>query len=220
MSDVPLVPGPLYGLRMWRVAGAPGHERLIGSHRTTPWPIGGALLAAECSAMPPHDPPGTTCVCGLHAWHPSRAAVRRVCGVRSEVPGILEASGAVEVHADGFRAERGRPYELVLLPNRNARQLERLAEAYDAELLCLDGPCALLAHCRERGLGLAESVVAELVGRESLAAHRRERRRRGVRTAVSLAGATLVLAGIAIVVDPGVEHGKVLKGRAGEIRVP
>ena len=220
MSDTPLVPGPIYGLRTWRVAGAPGHERLIGSQRTTPWPHGGALLEAECSATPPHAPPGTTCACGLHAWHPSRAAARRVCGVRSEVPGILEASGAVEVHADGFRAERGRPHALVLLPNRNPRRLERLAEAYDVELLRLDGPQALLAHCRDRGLGLSEGVVAELVGAESLAAVRRERRRRGVLAAVLLALAALTLGGIAIAVDPGAEHGKVLNGRTGEIRVP
>jgi hypothetical protein len=140
--------------------------------------------------------------------------------VRSEVPGILEASGAVEVHADGFRAERGRPHALVLLPNRSARRLERLAAAYDVELLRLDGPRELLDHCRERGLGLAESVVAELVGTERLAANRRQRRRRAVLTGVSLAAAALVLGGIAIAVDPGAEHGKVLKGRAGEIRVP
>jgi hypothetical protein len=220
MSDMPLVPGPIYGVRTWGVAGPPGDERLTGPYRTTTWPSGGAMLEAECSAAPPHAPPGTTCACGLHAWHPSRAAARRVCGVRSEVPGILEASGAVEVHADGFRAERGRPHALVLLPNGNPRRLERLAEAYDLELLRLDGPDALLAHCRDRGLGLAEGVVAELVGTENVAAGRRERRRRGLLTAVWAAVVVLVLAGIAVVVDPGVEHGKVLNGRTGEIRVP
>jgi hypothetical protein len=220
MSDFSLVPGPIYGLRTWRVVGAPGEERLLGSQRTTTWPVGGALLEAECSASPPHDPPGATCACGLHAWHPRRAAARRVCAVRSEVPGILEASGAVEVHADGFRAERGRPYALALLPGRNARQLERLAEAYDIELLHLHGPGELLACCRERGLGLAESVVTELVGAERLAANRRQRRRRGVLTAAAIAAVGLILAGGATAVDPGVEHGKVLHGRSGEIRVP
>jgi hypothetical protein len=143
-----------------------------------------------------------------------------VCGVRSEVPGILEAAGAVEVHADGFRAERGRPLALALLPNRNARQLERLAEAYGVELLQLDGPDDLLAHCRDRGLGLSEGVVAELVGSENLAADRRRRRRRGVLAAVWIVIVALLLAGIAAVVDPEVQHGKTLKGRAGEIRVP
>ena len=220
MSDTPLVPGPIYGLRTWGVAGPSGEERLIGSQRRAPWPEGGAWLEAECSATPPHAPPGTTCTCGIHAWHPSRAAARRVCGVRREVPGILEASGAVEVHADGFRAERGRPKALVLLPGRNPHLLVRLAETYDAELLRLDGPTALAAHCRERGLGLADDVVAELVGTEALAARRRERRRRGVLTAAVLAAAALILGGIAVAVDPGTEHGKVLNGRTGEIRVP
>jgi hypothetical protein len=219
MSDLSLVPGPIYGLRTWRVAGARGEERLIGSQRTTTWPVGRALLDAECSATPPHDPPGATCACGLHAWHPRRAAARRVCGVRSEVPGILEASGAVELHADGFRAERARPYALVLLPGRNARQLERLAEAYDVELLRLHGPSELLACCRERGLGLSESVVTDLLGAERLAATRRQSRRRRAIRAASIAAALLILTGVAIAIDPGVEHGKALSGRSGEIRV-
>jgi hypothetical protein len=220
VTNPPLVPGPIYGLRTWTVSGEPGHERLTGPHRTTPWPDGGALLDAECSVTPPHAPPNATCECGLHAWHPSRAAARRVCGVRREVPGILEASGAVELHPDGFRAERGRPHALVLLPGGNARRLERLAEAYGAELLRLDGPDALLAHCRDRGLGLNENVVAELVGTEPAAVRRRRRRRRGVLAAVGVAAVTVALAGIAVAVDPGTDHGKVVKGRGGEFTVP
>jgi hypothetical protein len=220
VSNAPLVPGPIYGLRTWTVSGEPGHERLTGPHRTTPWPDAGALLDAECSVTPAHAPPHATCECGLHAWHPSRAAARRVCGVRREVPGILEASGAVEVHADGFRSERGRPHALVLLPGGNARRLERLAQAYDAELLRLDGPDALLAHCRDRGLGLGEDVVAELVGPETSAVRRRRRRRRGVLAAVGVAAVAVALGGIAVAVDPGTDHGKVVKGRGGEFTVP
>jgi hypothetical protein len=220
VSDSPLVPGPVYGLRTWAVAGEPGHERLTGPHRATPWPTGGALLEATCSATPPHRPPGRECECGLHAWHPTLTAARRVCGIRREVPGILEASGAVEVHAEGFRAERGRPYALALLPNGNPRRLERLAETYGLGLLRLRRPDGLLTYCRERGLGLHEDVVAELLGIESLAALRRERRRRGAVTAALVAAVGLLLGGVAVAVDPGAEHGKVLKGRAGEIRVP
>jgi hypothetical protein len=220
VTNPPLVPGPIYGLRSWTVSGAPGHESLTGPHRTTPWPDGGALLEAECSASPPHAPPHATCECGLHAWHPSRAAARRVCGVRREVPGILEASGGVEVHADGFRAERGRPHALVLLPGGNARRLERLAETYDAELLRLDGPDALLAHCRDRGLGLREEVIAGLVDTEAVAAGRRRRRRLGVVAVVGAIAAAAALVGIVHAIDPGTEHGKVVKGRAGEVTVP
>ena len=136
------------------------------------------------------------------------------------MPGILEASGAVEVHADGFRAERGRLHALALLPNGNARRLERLAEAYELELLHLDGPDALLAHCRHQGLGLSEGVVAELVGADDLAADRRRRRRRGLLTAVWIVVVALLLGGIAVALHPEVQHGKTLHGRSGEIRVP
>jgi hypothetical protein len=220
VSHDPLVPGPVYGLRTWAVGGAPGHERLAGPHQNTPWPTGGALLEAECSTMPPHTPPGSTCTCGLHAWHPSRASARRVCSVRREVPGILEASGAVEVHADGFRAARGRPHALVLLPRGNARLLERLAEAYDVELLRLSGPAALLAYCREHGLGLGEDVIAGLVDTDAVAAGRRRRRRRGALAVVGAVAAAVALVGIVQAIDPGTEHGKVVKGRAGQVTVP
>ena len=220
MSDPPLVPGPIYGLRTWGVAGERGAEHLTGLHRDAPWPGGGELLEAECDVVPRHEPPGAECSCGLHAWHPTRASARRVCGLRGAVPGILEAAGAVEVHADGFRAARGRPHALVLLPRGNARLLERLAASYDAELLRLDGPDALLEHCRARGLGLAPGVVAELVGTERLAAGRRERRRRGILTAVGATIVALVVAGIAVAAHPHAQHGKVLNGRTGEIRVP
>jgi hypothetical protein len=220
MSDAPLVPGPIFGLRTWGVAGERGAEYLTGPKRDAPWPRGGGWLEADCEAEPRHAPPGADCECGLHAWHPRRAAARRVCGLRGTVPGILEAAGAVEVHADGFRAQRGRPSALVLLPRANARLLERLATAYDAELLRLDGPGALLEHCRAHDLGLSADVVAELVGAEALAEGRRRRRRRGVRAAVGAAIVAIVLAGIALAVDPRVEHGKTLYGRGGEFRVP
>ncbi|MGZ4269060.1 MAG: hypothetical protein ACXVFN_14265 [Solirubrobacteraceae bacterium] len=219
MSDAPLMLGPIYGLRSWGVVGAPGHERLVGPHRGTPWPSGGTLLEAECSAMPPHTPPGKGCWCGVHAWHPSRRAARRACSFRREVAGILEAWGAVEVHADGFRAERGRPHALVLLPRGNARRLERLAAVYDADLLRLDGPGALLAHCRERGLGLGEDVVAEFLGPEVVAGGRRERRRRGALTAVA-AAAVLALGGVDVIAGPGTQQGKVPHGRSGDVRTP
>ena len=50
------------------------------------------------------------CSCGIHAWHPRRASARRILRSRFDLPGIVEADGAVEVHEDGFRAQRARPY--------------------------------------------------------------------------------------------------------------
>jgi hypothetical protein len=163
VTEVPLVAGPIYGLRSWRVAGPRGSERLVAPHRGTRWPTGGELLAAECPAGLGHIPPEPGCGCGVHAWHPSLGTARRACGYRREVPGILEAWGAVELHADGFRAERGRPHALVLLPRGNAALLARLATTYNAQLLVLRGPRELAAYCVDQGLGMADGAVAGLL---------------------------------------------------------
>ena len=220
MSEPPLVPGPIYGLRTWGVAGERGEERLTGPQLHAPWPPGGAMLEATCDVRPRHEPPGPDCDCGLHAFHPRRATARRVCGMRGQVPGILEAAGAVEVHPDGFRAARGRPAALVLLPRGNAPLLERLAATYDAELLRLSGPGALLEHCRAHGLGLSERVVADLVGHDRMREGRAERRRRVRRFAAGWAVFLVLVAGYVVVANPHTQHGKVLHGRTGEVRVP
>jgi hypothetical protein len=41
-----------------------------------------------------------------------------------------------------------------------------------------------------------------------------------VLAAAVLAAAAVILGGAAVALDPGAEHGKVLNGRTGEIRVP
>ena len=161
--DVPLLTGPIYGLRSWRVVGARGDERLVAPHRGTPWAAGGELTQARCPSAPGHVPPEPGCRCGLHAWHPTPRAARRACGYRREIAGILEAWGTVELHADGFRAERGRPHALVLLPRGNPALLERLAAFYDARLLVLRGPRALGAYCQDQGLGMSASTVTGLL---------------------------------------------------------
>ncbi len=120
-------------------------------------------MEARCPVTPAHAPPEPGCGCGLHAWHPTRKTARRACGYRREIPGILEAWGAVELHADGFRAQRGRPFALVLLPRGNAALLERLAAAYDARLLALRGSRALAAYCRDQGFGMTDATVASLL---------------------------------------------------------
>ena len=163
VTEVPLVTGPIYGLRSWRVSGARGEERLVAPHQGTSWPVAGELLEARCPIAPEHEPPQPGCRCGLHAWHPTRAAARRACGYRREVPGIVEAWGAVELHAEGFRAQRGRPCALVLLPRGNPALLERLAAFYEARLLVLSGPRALAAYCHDEGFGMSGSTVAGLL---------------------------------------------------------
>jgi hypothetical protein len=190
VSDVALVPGPLYGLRTWRVVVDDGVERLAGPQRRTPWPPGRGWVQATCAEG--HVAPAPDCRCGIHAWHPRTATARRVLASRFDLPGIVEVDGAVEVHEDGFRAQRARPYAFVRLPGRNPHVIERLAATYGARILDLRRAEQLLAVCRERGLGLGEAVVEELLGAETLAEQRRARSRRR-RTDVLRAAAALAV---------------------------
>lgn len=220
MSDTPLVPTPLYGLRTWTVVGESGAERLAGPQQHASWPPGRVWLEARCTQSSAHRPPTHDCGCGVHAWHPSRRSARRVLASRREIPGIVEARGAIELHDDGFRAERARPYGLVLAPGRNARLVRRLAEAYGAQIVEVDGADALLAFCRAQGLGLDQSVVAQLLGAEKAEECRRARRQRAQADALRLAAAValavvLVVAGSHVATDPPGD--RVLHGRTGEI---
>ena len=220
MSDTPLVPTPLYGLRTWTVVGESGAERLAGPQQGATWPPAGAWLEATCARTPGHQAPMPGCGCGLHAWHPSRRSARRILAVRREIPGIVEVCGAIEVHDDGLRAQRARPYALVLAPGRNARLVRRLAEAYGTQVVEADGPDAVLAWCRAHGLGLEESVVAELLGPVEAEQRQRARRRKArvdaLRIAVAVGvAALLVVLGLHVATDPPGD--RVLHGRTGEI---
>jgi hypothetical protein len=192
VSSAPLVPGPLYGLRTWRVVIEDGRERLSAPQRGTPWTHGRGWGEAACGEG--HAAPAPDCRCGIHAWHPRRGSARRILRSRFDLPGIVEADGAVEVHEDGFRAQRARPYAFVRLPGRNPYAIERLAAAYGAEVIDLRRPEELLAVCRERHLGLQPPIVEQLIGPEVLAARHREQARRRRDDALRLAAALLVLA--------------------------
>jgi hypothetical protein len=212
VNDEPLISGPLYGLRTWRVVAEDGVERLAAPHRGTTWPTGGEWLEATCDR---HPAPAAGCDCGIHGLHPRRSSARRVLATRRDVAGIVEAEGAVEVYEDGFRAERGRPYGLVVVPGRNADQIGRLAKAYGVDVIEVSGADALLAWCAERGLGLSDRVVADLVE----PSEKRPRKSGALRFIAAVAvAALLVVAGIELIPEP--ESGKVLKGRSGEIRTP
>jgi hypothetical protein len=222
LDDTPLLPTPLYGLRTWSIVGDGGAERLAGPHRRTSWPADGAWLDATCALGSEHRPPGKGCNCGLHAWHPSRRSARRVLALRREVPGIVESQGAIEVHEDGFRAERARPCVLLLAPGRNARLVHRLAKAYGARVVEVDGAGAVLDFCRARGLGLDESGVVALLGPSTAEKIRRARRGQARADALRLAAAVavaalLVVAGLQFATDPPGE--RVLHGRTGEIHI-
>lgn len=221
-TDTPLLATPLYGLRTWSVVGDSGAERLAGPHRRTPWPADGAWLDATCDLGSEHQPPGKGCNCGLHAWHPSRRSARRVLSGRREVPGIAEVKGAIEVHAEGLRAEQARPSVFFLARGRNVHLLHRLAEAYGARVVEVDGAEAMLDFCRGHGLGLDEPSVVALLGPSTAEHLAHERRRRARADALRLAAAValaalLVAAGLQFATDPPGE--RVLHGRTGEVHI-
>jgi hypothetical protein len=223
VTDAPLIPASLYGLRTWRLTADGGGELLRASCQPTRWPADGAWLHAACAGPGGHAAPDPGCACGVHAWHPRRASARRVLASRFEVPGIVEAAGAIELQDDGFRAERARPYAFIVTPGRNAKLTSRLARRYGAEVVEVAGADALLAWCNERGLGLAEQTVDELLGPELARQRRRAQRRRrrrdvlGAACAVALSAALLggghLLAG-----GPPSKHG--VYGRTGWVTPP
>ena len=158
----PLVPSAVYGVRSWTVVGERGHERLAGPHRGTTWPTGGEWL--DATLRDGARAPAAGCHCGLHAWHPRRRWARRALAARGEVAGIVEARGTIELHHDGLRAQRARPYALVRTRRSNPALLDRLATAYGLPLVDARRPDDLVKWCEERGLGLSEEVVASLLG--------------------------------------------------------
>ena len=211
MNESPLVPSPVYGLRAWTVVGEAGSEQLAGPHRSVGWPLAGAWLESTCDRG--HASPAPGCSCGIHAWHPRRRWARRTTAARQAVPGIVEASGVVEVHADGFRAQRGRPYALVDT-GRHPALVHRLAAAYRVPVVEAGSPAAVVDWCRDRDLGLEEAVVAELLGAAA------RPRRRTVAGALRIAAAVavvglLLLAGLLATDPPG---DRPLNGRAGEVQ--
>ncbi len=201
--------------------GEQGSERLAAPQRGTPWPDAGEWLTARCGSDPDHHAPEAGCACGIHAWHPSRKAARKVLGMRWEVPGVVELAGAVEVHREGLRAERARPYALFVLPSANAARAERLAAAHRAQVVPVRGADEAAAWCRDRGLGLSPAEVERLLGPEALAKEQRARRHRRRVTGLKLGAITAVvaaaIAGGIVAFDPP-DHR--LFGRSGWVDPP
>jgi hypothetical protein len=222
VTDPPLIPGSVYGLRTWRIAYDDDGEYLTAIAKDVRWPDGGAWLEASCAEGHDHSAPAPDCTCGVHAWHPRESSARRVLAGRFEQPGIVEAAGAIELQHDGFRAERARPYAFVVTPSRNAHLAERLAHRYGARVARVKDAAGLLAWCRERGLGLDPATVDDLLGpdhaSERLQAEREHRQRTGLRVAAAVVvGAGLFAAGWAIASGPNAGP---IYGRTGRVHPP
>jgi hypothetical protein len=141
-----------------------------------------------------------------------------VLGRRDTIGGVVEAAGAVELHRDGFRAERARPRALLVAPRANAALVRRLSAAYGAEAVAVSGPRDVVAWCDARGYGLAPDVVDALLGPETVAEARRRTRSAWLRVAAALAVIAL-LVGIGAAATH-VQHGETVSGRTGEVQIP
>jgi len=175
-DETPLIAGRIHGIRVWSIEFRGGSAYLEGVTGHA-WTAAGEPTVARCnhgaSQRPRrgHRAPARGCGCGLYAVHPHAAGTAlgylRGGANLGAVAGIVEAWGRVEVHEDGFRAEYARPVAIALVgtPRRSdlGRTAARIARRYRAELIPVEDPGDLVAHCRERGLGLSKRVVGSLL---------------------------------------------------------
>ena len=186
-EQTPLLAGRLLGLRGWMIqSGAGGHPRLAAYWQQASWALGGRWTTARCLAdhHPPGEPtPAGSCSCGLYAYNVNRASAEEL---EAEywgrnalanphdpervqligVAGIIEAEGRIELHLDGFRAERARPHALIVgadWPAESRREVERLARACRAGVLELADSRELLEYCRAQGGALGPESVDALL---------------------------------------------------------
>lgn len=172
----PLVAGTIRGVRAWSllVDGAGSGDFLGAIGRDVVWPRG-RPMEARCvpgGEPPRHRAPQPGCTCGIYSHHPHRA-VEALVGYRDHdsVLGVVEVWGRIEVHEDGFRAQRARPLALIAdasSPAAYRRRVRRVAMGYGVEYVELDGRRAIAAHFLE----LEDAISAEAV--EDLLADERE----------------------------------------------
>ena len=183
--EPPLFTAPIHGVRTWDVLpDRDGTPLLCGWAVNQVWPPGepyrASCVATQFRRVParghvrqPHLAPHPDCSCGIYALHPARLDARRdLLGKLSRcensgVIGAIEAWGRIEVHASGFRAERARPIALYRCRTGHepsGREIERLAAAYGARIIELEGRHELPdAFAELQGLDrkLVRGLVAE-----------------------------------------------------------
>lgn len=125
MTSSPDLATPLLGFREWRISYR--DQLLYGAYyQHNVWEADGAATRAQCP-LHENQAPVPHCDCGLYAYHGSASLPYFYPwsvpldargwpideGVPRRVIGAVVASGRVEVHPSGFRAEYVRPVLLV-----------------------------------------------------------------------------------------------------------
>jgi hypothetical protein len=173
-NDPPLIAGVIHGVRVWRTRLDGRRPRLAAAAQGSAWVPGGLPTRAACLVGEGHPAPAGECACGLYALHPhtleTTASFFSFPGYHRGalwIAGLVEAWGRIEVHAEGFRAQYARPIALLAMGLPRHGEYHRLAAeaaaAYRVELLQLESPAQVAAHCREHDLGLSREVVRSLV---------------------------------------------------------
>lgn len=93
------------GFRRWRLS----DDRLVSIAAGEEWPVGD--VRAQCRLKHAHLAPARDCSCGLYALHQPPYAPSEIDG---HVWGVVAAWGQLQVHHDGFRAERMRALALIV----------------------------------------------------------------------------------------------------------
>ena len=145
-------PRRLHGLRRWQLYLEGSRWRLGSLNQPIIWAPGEAMEAAcihhDFMEDDPenHDPPGAGCRCGIYAFHPFGDAAEAfeedvdapepgyARAVGWTICGVLSAWGRIEVHQEGFRAQRAR-LEALSCPRtgrarRTTRRSKRSARLY------------------------------------------------------------------------------------------
>jgi hypothetical protein len=166
-EQLPLVAGPVYGIRSWRLAWRDDRPIMSGAFQDARWSPGTEPTRAYC-AVAHHQAPAPDCGCGIYGIHPNRFSdwahlSNGRSGERNNLVGIIEAWGRVELHDDGFRAEYARPYALVEIKSLGLCDPKQVAAALGIPNLHFRDPGELARYCCAHGLGLDPAVIAELV---------------------------------------------------------
>ncbi len=170
-GETTLVPGPIYGIRKWSTHWRGDRPVLRAAVQGGRWKGGGEPTKARCRfAKEDHDAPDPHCGCGLYGVHPARYEewAKSRFGVPdldpgSEVLGVIEAWGRVELHRDGFRAEYAKPHAIVRIGGTGVGGTRAIAERHRVGHLSFDSTAELLSYCESHGLGLSEGSIRDLV---------------------------------------------------------
>jgi hypothetical protein len=153
MTSFPDLASPLLGFREWRISYR--DQLLYGAYyQQNLWQDGGAATRAYCD-LHENGAPKQHCDCGLYAYHCSDllpcffpwtlSLDAEGVPIHEEVPrrvrGAVVASGIVEVHASGFRAQYARPVLLVQecwASPALSDALHATAERYRCEVVAAD----------------------------------------------------------------------------------